>query len=403
MIQIPQANPFKQCIGIMESRGWSMTGMSRRDTDDNEKIVFPYDLNFFDRMDEEDKNGGMDHDIDPDPIDEIGLRVVDRVSPSYSFPQNNDESRGVSQLLREMFCPEPIDKTKTPSSDSMDLGVFDHRYRMENHNDAVEQQQHQQQQNSYVINSIDFAPFQFGAASPPPSFLRGGIDDDDDDDDDDSNDNRYDGFKFGESSSSEVHAASDAADQGRLGTSEIVAAAPAAVASMPDRHKNKTTPSAKFRSHHPGRWCQRYKELEKHKQQHGHCSISPAKNKVMAQWMKRQRFQYRLKHAGKHSTLTDERERKLNDLGFVWDTHDTIWEQRFQELVAFKSEYGHTNVPAGFSGNQQLGIWVKGQRRAHALQNLQASRYERLAALGFQWTVRVPKRAATAAATTDTY
>lgn len=75
--------------------------------------------------------------------------------------------------------------------------------------------------------------------------------------------------------------------------------------------------------------------------------------------MKRQRHQYRAKQERKHSTLTPERQRLLEELGFVWDSHASGWEERLKELQDFKDKHGHCRVPKTYADNPQLAIWVK--------------------------------------------
>uniref|UniRef100_A0A7S4VVR2 Helicase-associated domain-containing protein n=3 Tax=Ditylum brightwellii TaxID=49249 RepID=A0A7S4VVR2_9STRA len=38
------------------------------------------------------------------------------------------------------------------------------------------------------------------------------------------------------------------------------------------------------------------------------------------------------------------------------------WGQRYEELLEFKKEFGHTNVPQNYSSNPSLGHWVRNQR-----------------------------------------
>jgi hypothetical protein len=50
----------------------------------------------------------------------------------------------------------------------------------------------------------------------------------------------------------------------------------------------------------------------------------------------------------------------MNKLGFTWAVREshTSWEERFEELKAFKRENGHVNVPKIYSKNPSLGYWV---------------------------------------------
>lgn len=112
--------------------------------------------------------------------------------------------------------------------------------------------------------------------------------------------------------------------------------------------------------------------------------------------VKRQRSQWRLKQDGKHSNMTDERERALGELGFVWDSHSVFWEERLRELQDFVLRNGHARVPTRYAANPQLAIWCKCQRRQYKLlknpgaqrSNITPERIEKLLALGFDFEPR---------------
>lgn len=143
------------------------------------------------------------------------------------------------------------------------------------------------------------------------------------------------------------------------------------------------------------RWDSRYKELLQFVRQNGHCQVPTnlTSNQLLSRWCKRQRYQKKLKEAGEHSTLTDNRERLLNDVGFVWDIHEAIWMERYMELVQFNATYRHTVVPRSHG---KLGQWVKSQRRQYALHqrgeasHLTQERISKLNALSFEWVGNVP-------------
>ena len=141
---------------------------------------------------------------------------------------------------------------------------------------------------------------------------------------------------------------------------------------------------------HQDRWDERFEELKRFVGQNGHCHVPThlSSNPSLARWCKRQRYQYKLKKSGGHSTLTDEREQKLNDVNFVWDVHSSSWEERYMELLDFKMKYGHTNVPRS---RGKLGSWVKSQRRQYSLyirnekSHLTPNRVAKMNSIGFEW------------------
>jgi hypothetical protein len=70
------------------------------------------------------------------------------------------------------------------------------------------------------------------------------------------------------------------------------------------------------------------------------------------------------------------------------------WNERYSELLAYKSELGHCNVPYHWSSNPPLSQWVKRQRHQYKLKmegkhsNLTDDREQVLADVGFIWDSR---------------
>jgi hypothetical protein len=144
------------------------------------------------------------------------------------------------------------------------------------------------------------------------------------------------------------------------------------------------------------RWNDRLQDLKNFVLKHGHCHV-PIKleeNPALSKWAKRQRYQWKLKQEGKHSTLTTTRQRLLEDMGFLWNVRYSVWDQRFQELVAFRCSNGHCNVPLRCKRFPKLGTWVKCQRRQYRLldmgrkSNMTPARITQLNNLGFAWLGR---------------
>lgn len=67
-------------------------------------------------------------------------------------------------------------------------------------------------------------------------------------------------------------------------------------------------------------WENRYEQLVQYRMQHGDCNVpqSYPPDKPFGRWVMKQRCQHSLKLRGEKSQLTDEREKKLNDIGFSW-------------------------------------------------------------------------------------
>ena len=87
-----------------------------------------------------------------------------------------------------------------------------------------------------------------------------------------------------------------------------------------------------------------------------------------------------------------------SNLVFLTDLPDQSkkWDQRYHELVAFKEQHGHTNVPTQYSENKRLATWCIQQRTHHRFlrQGKQSSmtpmRIKKLDKIGFVWSTYGP-------------
>ena len=77
----------------------------------------------------------------------------------------------------------------------------------------------------------------------------------------------------------------------------------------------------------------------------------------------------------------------FNDLGYVWDPREAMWEEGFNHLVAYKEESGDCLVKfkSKYCGHN-LGMWVNAQRAKK--DKLTPQRFKRLDDLGFVWKTR---------------
>jgi hypothetical protein len=88
------------------------------------------------------------------------------------------------------------------------------------------------------------------------------------------------------------------------------------------------------------------------------------------------------------SNLPQDRIERLEDIGFKWKgvNYDEAFVNHCRELIAFKEEFGHCNVPHKFSNNQSLGhlcnnmisAYQKIQKGMKVDSNLPHDRIERL-------------------------
>jgi len=115
----------------------------------------------------------------------------------------------------------------------------------------------------------------------------------------------------------------------------------------------------------------------------------------LADWLEKQRSQYRLYVNECESEMNVERCAILEAVGVKWNhKNDEIWERQFRNLQAYKEIHGDTLVPRKWEGSKSLGEWVTDQRRQFKFQlsnkpnNLSREREQRLNGVGFTWMLR---------------
>jgi hypothetical protein len=83
--------------------------------------------------------------------------------------------------------------------------------------------------------------------------------------------------------------------------------------------------------------------------------------------------------------ISQDRFKKLNDIDFEWNPHDSYWDRMFAELNDFKIENGNCRVPAIYRKSKELGIWVSNQRSFYKRRKLSQDRIKKLESIGFDW------------------
>jgi superfamily II DNA or RNA helicase len=126
-------------------------------------------------------------------------------------------------------------------------------------------------------------------------------------------------------------------------------------------------------------WDEWYGLLQRFHKREGHCRVQANRKESglsLGIWVSRQR--------GQKESLTPDRLKRLNDLGFSWDPIAEHWEQGFAALQKFQKREGHCRVPKGHEEDGlNLGNWVHVRRIGK--EDLTPDRFERLNALGFSW------------------
>jgi len=147
-------------------------------------------------------------------------------------------------------------------------------------------------------------------------------------------------------------------------------------------------------------WEERLDELKNYKVQHGHCNVPTIckANPSLGHWVHDQRKQYRLYQNNKQTSMNPLRIAQLEEVGFKWalQRHSTMrtWAERFSQLMDFKKDHGHCNVPIRYKINPSLGQWVSTQRQEYSnyrngkKSNMSDERIRKLEEVEFCWSLR---------------
>ena len=153
---------------------------------------------------------------------------------------------------------------------------------------------------------------------------------------------------------------------------------------------------------------ERLKDLIAFKAEYGHCNVpqtKPRNNKYLSlgPWCRNMRQSYKATKEGRSSgrKLSKAEIQRLENVGFEWKVSKRIpFDERLKDLIAFKAEYGHCNVPTKRSSNNKyfsLGRWcsdirvsytgkaIKEGRSPHC--KLSKAEIQRLENAGFEWNL----------------
>ncbi|MBF0419069.1 MAG: Helicase associated domain protein [Magnetococcales bacterium] len=132
---------------------------------------------------------------------------------------------------------------------------------------------------------------------------------------------------------------------------------------------------------HSAQWLEMYRELFFFHQRHGHCLIkndSPHHTRLN-DWCAIQR------KARMMGNLSEEKQARLNTLGFIWDAKEMVAAEMLMYLEQYKERFGHCNVPAQWPENPQLGLWLQFQRQSYQKGQLDPERQSKLEEMGILW------------------
>ena len=115
---------------------------------------------------------------------------------------------------------------------------------------------------------------------------------------------------------------------------------------------------------------------------------------TLGSWIQTQR---RVRSGAVTGNLTDEKVRKLDEIGMIWDTRDQSWNEALAGLQAYYSEHGNLDIKARYETPDgfKLGRWISNLRTKVRLkgldQALTAEQQQQLADLGMIWNRNTEK------------
>ena len=124
-------------------------------------------------------------------------------------------------------------------------------------------------------------------------------------------------------------------------------------------------------------WELKFEELKRYKLMHGDANPPHDYENGLGLWTIKQRQDKR------KNKLDGEKVKLLDEICFNWDPIEKLWEEKFGELIKYKSAHGDTNVPQDFENG--LGGWVSTQRRSKKMGILSQERENKLNDIGFLW------------------
>eukprot|EP00957_Ditylum_brightwellii_P174478 13284803-Ditylum_brightwellii.AAC.1 len=144
----------------------------------------------------------------------------------------------------------------------------------------------------------------------------------------------------------------------------------------------------------PQEWKDKFRQLVEFKQTYGNCNVPLPWNDdgALGTWLREQKHQFRLLKDKQPSSLTVERIDALLNIGVNLCSIKLTWQERFQQLLMYKTRYGNCNVPQGWKENPSLAIWVNEQRKTRVLMEkgqkscMSKSRIDELDRIGFEWS-----------------
>ena len=148
--------------------------------------------------------------------------------------------------------------------------------------------------------------------------------------------------------------------------------------------KEKEPKESRRESRRQSAWNLRYSELEAYKHKHGNLYCKKT-NPTLKRWATEQAAEFR------KGNLSNEQVVKLIKIGCLTEKNskskDEIENERYSQLLEFKENHGHCNVPHQWKENRKLAQYVQYSRRAHKEGIISDEKYAKLSEIGFIWNL----------------
>ena len=131
-------------------------------------------------------------------------------------------------------------------------------------------------------------------------------------------------------------------------------------------------------------WKEAFEKLCLYKKVNGNCDVPQhyKDHPSLGTWVSNQRL------AKSKGNLTTERVKRLEELGFCWDSFERDWEEAFEKLCLFRKANGHCDVPKGYKDDPSLATWVNNQRATKKKGKLATEKKKKLDEIGFCWALK---------------
>ena len=139
------------------------------------------------------------------------------------------------------------------------------------------------------------------------------------------------------------------------------------------------------------KWNDMFNLLIEYKNIHGNLDISSSyvtlSCATLGSWLREQQNSY-LK-----GTLKEERQKKLESIGIIWQTNETKWYEMYKYAKEYQKEHGNLIIPRNYKGKNglNLGYWLYKEKLKYRQGKLAPEKIIALEHIGIVWTNKINK------------